>query len=83
MLRIYVDCNHAGDLGTRRSRSGYVQMANMSVINGYFKKQGSIEEATFGSEFVAAKTAVKANRALQYKLPIMGVPGDGPQFGSE
>jgi hypothetical protein len=28
----------------------------------------NIEGATFGSEFVALKTAMEANQALQYKL---------------
>jgi len=80
VLRLYVDSDHAGNLVTRRSRTGYIQMINMSVINWYSKKQGSVEGATFGSEFVAAKTAVEANRALRYKLRMMGVPIDGATF---
>jgi len=80
ILRTYVDSDHAGNLVTRRSRTGYVQMINMSVINWFSKKQGSVECASFGSEFVAAKTAVEANRALRYKLRMMGVPIDGPTY---
>jgi hypothetical protein len=52
-------------------------MVNMSVINWFSKKQVSVQGATFGSEFVAAKTAMEANRALRYKLRMMGVPIDG------
>jgi hypothetical protein len=52
----------------------------MSVINWYSKKQGSIEGATIGSEFVAAMTVVEANRALWNKLRMMGVPIDGPSY---
>ena len=80
ILRTFVDADHAGNLVTRRSRSGYVQLVNMSVVNWYSKKQGSVEGASFGSEFVAAKTAVEANRALRYKLRMMGVPIDGPTY---
>ena len=55
-------------------------MINMAPIAWYSKKQGSNEGATFGSEFVALKTAMEANRALRYKLRMMGVPIDGPTY---
>ena len=80
VLRTFVDADHAGNLLTRRSRTGYIQMINMSIINWFSKKQGSIEGSTFGSEFVALKTAMEANRALRYKLRMMGVPIDGPSY---
>ena len=42
--------------------------------------QLGVEGATFGSEFMAAKTCVEQNRGLRYKLRMMGVPIDGPSF---
>ena len=60
VLRIYVDSDHAGDQLTRRSRTGFIQMVKMATIAWHSKKQGSIEGATFGSEFVAMKTALEA-----------------------
>ena len=80
VLRWFVDADHAGNMLTRRSRTGYVQMINTSVVNWFSKKQGSIETSTFGSEFVALKTAMEANRGLRYKLRMMGVPIDGPTY---
>jgi hypothetical protein len=80
VLRCYVDSDHAGNLVTRRSRTGYVQMVNMAIVNWHSKKQGSVEGSTFGSEFVAAKAATEANRALRYKLRMMGIPIDGPTY---
>jgi transposase InsO family protein len=80
VIRYFVDSDHAGNLVTRRSRTGYIGMLNMGIIQSYSKKQGSVEGATFGSEFVAAKTATEANRALRYKLRMMGVPIDGPSY---
>jgi hypothetical protein len=80
ILRCFVDSDHAGDQLTRRSRTGFIQMVNMGVVAWYSKKHGSIEGATFGSEFVAMKTAMEANRALRYKLRMMGVPIDGPTY---
>jgi hypothetical protein len=80
VLRVYVDSDHAGDQVTRRSRTGFIQMVNMATVTWYSKKQGSVEGATFGSEFVALKTAMEANRALRYKLRMMGVPIEGPTY---
>ena len=42
------------------------------------KKQNSIETSTFGSEFVALKTAVEIIQGMRYKLRMMGVPIEGP-----
>jgi hypothetical protein len=77
VIRIYVDSDHASDHMTRRSRTGYIMFLNNAVINWYSKKQGSVEGATFGSEFMAMKTAAEVNRGFRYKLGMMGVPIDG------
>ena len=78
ILRSFVDSDHAGNKVTRRSRTGFIQMVNMSIVHWSSKKQGSVEGSTFGSEFVAAKAATEANRALRYKLQMVGVPIDRP-----
>ena len=49
VMRLFVDADHAGNMVTRRSRTGYVQIINTSVVNWFSKKQGSIETSTFGS----------------------------------
>jgi hypothetical protein len=79
-IRIYVDADHAGDQLTRRSRTGYIVFLNSAVINWYSKKQGSIEGATFGSEFMALKTVAEINRGLRYKLRMMGIPIDDASY---
>ena len=53
---------------------------NTAVINWYSKKQGSIEGATFGSEFMAMKTVAEMNRGFRNKFRMMGVPIDGPTY---
>jgi hypothetical protein len=53
---------------------------NCAVINWYSKKQGSVEGATFGSEFMAMKTVAEVNKGVRYKLRMMGIPIDGPSF---
>ena len=65
---------------TRRSRTGFICFINGSPIIWYSKKQGGIEGATFGSEFMAMKTAVELNCGLRYKLQMMGIPIDGPSY---
>jgi hypothetical protein len=53
VLRCYVYSYQAGDQLTTRSRTGFIPMINMAPIAWCSKKKGSIEGASFGSEFVA------------------------------
>ena len=79
-MRIFVDSNHAGDLVTRRSRTGFVVFLNCAPIYWSSKKQTSCETSTFGSEFVAIKQATEYARGLRYKLRMMGITVDEPTF---
>ena len=54
----FVDSDHAGDLVSRRSRTGVIVFCNRAPIIFYSKKQGSIEGSSFGSEFSAMKTGM-------------------------
>jgi Reverse transcriptase (RNA-dependent DNA polymerase) len=74
---IFVDADHAGDLISRRSRTGILYYLNRSPIIWYTKKQNSVETSTFGSEFMAVKTAVEMIKGMRYKLRMMGIPLDG------
>ena len=42
------------------------------------KRQNTVEASTFGSEFIAMKTAVEHVEALHYKLQMFGIPIEGP-----
>jgi hypothetical protein len=48
ILRMFVDFDHAGNMITSRSRTGYEQMNNNSVVNCFSKKQGSVETLLLG-----------------------------------
>lgn len=76
----FADSDHAGDLLTRRSRTGVLIFLNRSPILWYSKKQSSIETSTFGAEFMALKTATDLIKGLRYKLRMMGIPIDGPSL---
>jgi hypothetical protein len=44
----------------------------------YSKRQNTVEASTFGSEFIAMKTAIEQVESLRYKLWMMGIPINGP-----
>ena len=74
----FVDADHAGDRMTRRSHTGVLIFVNRAPIQWYSKRQNGVEASTFGSEFLAMKTAVELVEALRYKLRMFGIPIDGP-----
>ena len=80
VIRAYVDSDHAGDLATRRSRTGFIVFLNNAPIYWMSKKQGGIETSSFGSEFIALKSCCEYLRGLRYKLRMMGIPCDFPSY---
>ena len=79
-LRMCVASDHAGNKANRRSRTGLMIFLNMSLISWLSKRQATVEDAVFGSEFVALKQGMKTLRGIRYKLRMMGVPIDGPSY---
>jgi hypothetical protein len=77
-MTCYVDADHAGCLATRRSHTGVIILVNKAPILWYSKRQNTVESSTFGSEFIAAKTAIDMIEGLRYKLRMMGISIDGP-----
>jgi hypothetical protein len=73
-----VDADHAGCQITRRSHTGVLLYVNRAPIIWHFKCQNTVETSTFGSEFVAMKTAIEFVEGLGYKLGMMGIPVEGP-----
>ena len=57
-LTHYVDANLYHDMITRRSVTGILHLANKTPIDWYSKKQATVETATYGSEFIAARICV-------------------------
>ena len=73
----FVDADHAGCRVTRRSQTGVLLFLQRAPIMWYSKRQNTVETSTFGSEFVAMKTAIEMIEAFRYKLRMMGIPLDG------
>jgi hypothetical protein len=64
-MTCFVDADHAGCLVTRRSHTGVIIFVNCASILWYSKRQNTVELSTFGSEFIAAKTAVDMIKGLR------------------
>ena len=69
-----VDTNLNHCLATGRSVSGCLHFVNHTPIDSYSKRQATVETATYGSEFVASKTATEQMIDLRHTLRYLGVP---------
>ena len=77
-ITCYVDANHAGNMVTRRSHTGFVIFVNSVLIILWSKRQNTVETSTFGSEYVALRTATEQIISLRYKLKMMGIQVEDP-----
>jgi hypothetical protein len=77
MLTSYVDANLYHDMVTGRSVTGVLHLVNQTPFEWYSKRQATIETATYGSEFVAARIAVKQIIDIRTTLRFLGVPIQG------
>ena len=59
--------------------TGILHFLNQTPIDWCSKKQNTVETATYGSEFVAARTATDQILDLRYTLRYLGVPIKGKQ----
>ena len=73
-LTHYVDANLLHDILTGRSVTACLHFMNGTPIDWYSKKMATVETATYGAEFVAAKTCVEQIIDLQNTLRYLGVP---------
>ena len=74
----YVDANLQHDLTTGRSVTGVLHFFNKTPVDWYCKLQSTVETATYGSEFIAAKTAAQQTMGLRNYLRYLGVEVHGP-----
>jgi hypothetical protein len=73
-LTHYVDANLMHDTISGRSVTGILHMINKTPLDWYSKKQATVETATYGSEFVAARICVEQIIDLRNTLRYLGVP---------
>jgi hypothetical protein len=74
LMTTYVDANLGHDKISGKSCTGVLHFLNKTPIDWFSKKQGTVESATFGSENVAARTALEQIKANKLALMHLGVP---------
>ena len=72
-----MDANLYHDWITGRSVTGVMHLLNKTPIEWFAKKQATVETATYGSEFVAARHATEQAMGIRTTLRYLGVPIDG------
>ena len=70
----FLDANLLHDLITGRSVTAVLHFFNLTPGDWYSKRQATVENATYGSEFVAAKTAIEQIIDIRQTLRFLGVP---------
>jgi hypothetical protein len=73
-LSHYFDANLYHDMVTGRSVTAILHFLNQTPMDWYSKKQATVETATFGSEFIAARTTIDQIVDLRTTLRYLGVP---------
>jgi hypothetical protein len=73
-LSHYVDANLMHNFLTRKSVTGILHLITKTPLDWYSKKQATVETATYGSEFVAARICVEQIINLRCTLRYLGVP---------
>ena len=75
-----MDANLSHCLATGKSVTGCLHFVNKTPVDWYSKKQATVETATYGSEFVAAKTATEQIMDIRQTLRYLGVPIGSKSF---
>ena len=73
----FFDANLYHDLISGKAVTGILHMFNKTPIDWYSKLQSTVETATFGSEYVAARTCTEQIIDLRLTLRYLGVPING------
>ena len=69
-----MDANLHHDLATGKAVTAALHFLNQTPIDAYTKRQSIVETTTYGSEFVAARTAVDQIIDIRTTLRYLGVP---------
>ena len=70
--------NHC--IATGKSLTGCLHFVNKTPVDWYSKKQATVETATYGSEFDAAKTATEEIMDIRQTLRYLGAPIGSKSF---
>ena len=74
MTTTYMDANLHHDEVTGRAVTGMLETCTCTPSHCHTKRQATVETATFGSEFMAARIATDQIIDLRHTLMYLGVP---------
>ena len=77
-MTAFANALYAANKVNRRSHTGFIILLNRAPIMWYSKRQNTVESSTFSSEFIVMKACMESITAMRFKLPMLGVPLDGP-----
>jgi hypothetical protein len=77
VLTTYFDANLYHDQITGRAMTGVLHFVNQTPFDWYAKRQSTVETATYGSEFVAGRTAVEQVMDIRNYFRYLGVEVKG------
>jgi hypothetical protein len=72
-MTTYKDANLYHDMATGKAVMGIIHFLNGTPVEWYTRKQATVETATYGSEFTAAKSAIQQIAGLRLTLQYLGV----------
>ena len=75
-----MDANLNHCLATGTSLTGCLHFVNKTPVDWYSKKRATVETATYGSEFVATKTATEQIMDIRQTLRYLGAPIGAKSF---
>jgi hypothetical protein len=73
-LSHYFNANLYHDMATGRSITAILHFLNQTPMDWYSKKQATVGTATFGSEFIAARTTINQIINLRMTLCYLSIP---------
>ena len=79
-ITTYVDANLYHNWTTGRAVTGTLDFLNGTPIDWFSKRQNTVETATYGSEFVAARIATDRIIDMRMTLRYLGVPIKGKSY---
>ena len=80
VLNHFYDANLMHDILSGKAVTGILHFANKTPIMWFSKKQSTVETATFGAEFVAARTCIEQLVELRHSFRYMGIPVKATSF---
>ena len=76
----YKDANLYHDMATGKAVTGIIHFLNGTPVEWFTRKQPTVETATYGSEFSAARTAIQQIAGLRLTLQYLGVNIDSTSY---